>query len=485
MVRACGSYPQCPGFESLRRHQGSMSSELKRLFERKLLSTLAKIPEVKPEQHLLLGVSGGQDSCALLLALSSCPYRFRISVGHLDHGLRERSQEDRFFVEAFCRELSVPFFHRATRVTRWKAGKKLSLEEAAREARLGFLLELRRELQADWLVLGHTADDQVETVLFRLLSGSGLQGLKGIPPVDLERRTLHPLLEHWREETEIYCRDHQVCFRLDPSNLSSHFPRNLLRREILPLIISFFPKAKESILRSAGILMEEDNFLRQQSDIAGIPFLSKEDESSLISEGLTSLPLAIQRRLIQAELLRLKGETCFKEVEAIRELFAKQVGRRLDLSPSLQAARGYEGVEILGDELREWLDFKAEVVPPENISLPEEREMRCEWVWPEEVSFREGVSYLDPKDSALQVRFWRPGDRFKPLGCPHTKKLQDFFVDRKVPLKKRNSIPLLFLEGDEEVACVVGIEVGEKVKIGRECQRALRVEVIERKDGHA
>ncbi|MBE3088038.1 MAG: tRNA lysidine(34) synthetase TilS [Chloroflexi bacterium] len=184
---------------------------------------------------MVVGVSGGADSCALLLSLAETG-RFPLSVAHFQHGLYPGEEGDYLFVKALAERLGLSCALGRGEVRERRHREGLSLEEAARAERFRFLEDLRCSLGAEWIVLGHTADDQVETILLRLLRGAGLSGLKGITLCDQERRVLHPLLGHWRWETVQYCQRRGLEPRQDPSNSDLAIPRNFLREEVLPLL---------------------------------------------------------------------------------------------------------------------------------------------------------------------------------------------------------------------------------------------------------
>ena len=471
MVRACGSYPQCPGFNSLRRHLRFMRGI--KAFQRKLEQTLKNIPPLKPGQSVLVGVSGGADSCALLFSLFDSQYKFKISVAHFDHQLRPTSGEDLEFVSRLSSSLNLPFYQGRGEVIARKEREGLSLEEAARLERMDFLLRLKNELSCDWVALGHTADDQVETVLLRLLAGSGLEGLKGIPLYDEKRGLMHPLLFHWHGETVSYCKEEGVEFREDPTNYMLNTPRNVIRNRLLPEILNFFPQAKDGVFRSGLILKEENLFLEEQARVIFPEMVEERKGSFLISLKLQDYPLALQRRVIQMVLHEALNEASFYEIESVRALLSKQVGKRAELG-ELQALRGYEGI-ILGKlEVGERPTWEARVTPPQALNLPDGRTVFFQWIKRQEVDFRPGHFYLDLGEQLdLTLRFWRPGDVFQPLGLGFKKKLQDFFVDRKIVRERRFKLPILC--AGKEVACIVGLEVSELFKVREGTERVLHV----------
>ncbi|MGB9553448.1 MAG: tRNA lysidine(34) synthetase TilS [bacterium] len=446
-------------------------------FQRKLEETLQKIPPLKPGQSILVGVSGGADSCALLYSLLDSEYGFQIQVAHFDHQLRPESGEDLQFVAGLCQSLGLPFHFSRGKVRERKEKEGLSLEEACRLERLDFLFRLKEELSLNWLALGHTADDQAETVLWRLINGSGLEGLKGIPLYDERRGVIHPLLFHWHEETVSYCQERGVEFRQDPTNLQPLYPRNILRNNFFPEILRYFPQAKEGILRSSLILEGENRFLTEQAEKVFSEVISEEKGSTRISLRLKDYPLALQRRAIQLLLEEKLNRSSFKEIEGIRGLLSKQVGKRIFLN-EWEIVRRYQCLEWKKRVPLAFEDFQCFLSPPSVVSLPDGRKVVAQWVKKEEINFSPGHSFLDTKGwKELKLRFWKPGDRFLPLGSKFPKKLQDFFTDRKVPEEERRRCPLIVL--GEEIACIVGLEVSDSFRVGPETREALHVYILE------
>jgi tRNA(Ile)-lysidine synthase len=448
-----------------------------RAFQKKLEGTLRKISPLKSGQSILVGVSGGADSCALLFSLLDSKYGFQIQVAHFDHQIRPESEKDLQFVSGLCQKLGIPFHSSRGKVQERKIQEGLSLEEACRLERMDFLFRLKDQLSADWIALGHTADDQVETVLWRLFNGSGLDGLKGIPLYDEKRKVVHPLLFHWHQETVNYCQERGIDFRQDPTNLQPLYPRNILRNLFLPEILRYFPQAKEGILRSSFILEEENRFLWNQTRDILPEVLIRKGESIRISSKLKDYPLALQRRVIQLLLQEEFSSTSFEEIERIRELLWKQTGKRVVLS-DWEIVRQYQYLELKKRRPLAFLDWECPLSPPSLIPLPDGRRIVTRWAKKEEVDFRPGHSFLDTKGlKELKLRFWRPGDRFLPLGSKFKRKLQDFFTDRKIPPEERRRWPLIIV--NEEIACIVGLEVSDSFKIGPETKEALHVYILE------
>jgi len=418
----------------------------------KIQTSLAKL--LAPGEPLLLGVSGGADSVALLHALVELGWRPHVC--HLNHQWRGvESDADAEFVQTLAAQLGLPCTIEARSVPHD--------EDAAREARHEFFGTVSKRTGISTLALAHTADDQAETFLLRLLRGAGAAGLSGIWP---ERqiaglRVIRPLLEVTRAEVLAYLRERGLSHREDASNADVRFARNRVRHVLLPLLErEFNPGVRDALARTAEILRDEDALLNEQT-AAFVGALFKRDRlsgskksrlktaptDSVDIEVLSHAPVALQRRALRLWL----GELSFEHVEAVRAL------RHGELS--------LPGGVIVGCEHGRLV----KIVPTEPVT--------GQWVLKtdgdtviEELGVRfvlgEGGERFDAEALGASpfVRTWREGDVFQPLGMIGTKKLQDFFVDEKVPRRGRGHVPLL-CAADGRIAWVVGYRIAEPFKV--------------------
>jgi tRNA(Ile)-lysidine synthase len=351
---------------------------------------------VAPAEPLLVGVSGGADSVALLDALVQLGHRPH--VAHLNHQWRGNdSDADAEFVRELAGRYGLPVTTEARAVPH--------NEDAARQARFEFFesIDIRN------VVLAHTADDQVETFLMRLIRGAGVEGLAGIlPEKQIGRlRILRPLLGVWRTEVIDYLKSRQLTWREDRSNADRQFLRNRLRHELLPLLErEYNPGIRDALWRTAEIVRAE----------------------------LEADPVAAQRRAIR--------QLSFEQVEALRKLAAKEGWKTIEQWPlNLAGATDLPELEVqfVVGEAGERFD-------------------------------------ADALGDAPFIRTWREGDRFQPLGMVGEKKLQDFFVDEKVPRRERGRVPLLCAT-DGRIAWVVGYRIAEPFKVTERTRRVLPIAV--------
>ncbi|MCX5906677.1 MAG: tRNA lysidine(34) synthetase TilS, partial [Deltaproteobacteria bacterium] len=228
---------------------------------RNIRKTIQRFDMLQPGDRVVIGVSGGADSMTLLHILWELRSEYHLSlvVAHLDHGLRPEAAEDRSFVKKAASGLGVPFFSRKVDVGARCKEEHLNLQEAAREARYQFLAEIARDQKASRIALGHTADDQAESIIMRFLRGSGSRGLSGIPPVR-EGVIIRPLIETWRSEIESFLRERKFSYRIDASNQSTHFLRNRVRHELLPVLQEYNPRVRQTLVQMAEIFRAEESF---------------------------------------------------------------------------------------------------------------------------------------------------------------------------------------------------------------------------------
>ncbi|HUZ77944.1 MAG TPA: tRNA lysidine(34) synthetase TilS [Chloroflexota bacterium] len=368
-----------------------------------------------------MAVSGGADSTCLLHALRGLG--FRLAVAHLNHGLRgDAADADAAFVQSTCDSLAVPCFIEVVDVAAYQRREHLSLEDAARRLRYDFLRRKAAQVGATSIALAHTADDQVETLLLHLIRGAGPAGLGAMKARlgDLRR----PLLRVWRTDVEAWLRERSLPWREDATNADARFLRNRVRHELLPLLATFNPAIKTVLLREARLFAArqgrvEAEVLRRlglqatqiEQALAGKTVIASGDRRICITTTKPASPAAFDVPLPVPGSIQIAG---VGTVSA--ELLA--------LGTPATAAPGHDAMPYPGPGRPHHQVLVAQ--PPAGAGFP--------------------ATQLEPRLEAacdLHVRSWRPGDRFAPAGMTGTKKLQDFFVDAKVPRARRATVPLV------------------------------------------
>jgi len=450
--------------------------------------TIAKYEMLQPGERVVVGVSGGADSMALLHALWDLRRDLHLSlvVAHLDHGLRPEAAEEKLFVRKNCTELGIPFITRKVDVRQKQKGEHLTLQEAAREMRYIFLLETAKGQKATKIALGHTADDQAESIVMRLLRGSGTRGLSGIPPVR-GGIFIRPLIEVWREEVESFLQERKVAYLTDPSNRSLHFLRNRVRLELLPILQRYNPKFRQTLVQMADLFRAEEGFWQKilEEKFPALVRSRKKDSITLDIPTLAGQPLPLRLRSFRYAVEKLLGHLRrlgFAHILTIEGLLQNpEPNKSLQLPQGLCVAKAYQALTF-SKSRDEVIPFEHTVPGPGYVEIPEiGRTMRFEiQARPPRVRFENssGVALLDSDaiDFPLTIRSFRPGDRFQPLGMEGEKKVKDLFIDCKIPTAQRKRIPLLFKE--DQLLWVAGVRIDHRARLKPETRLALRAELL-------
>jgi tRNA(Ile)-lysidine synthase len=438
-------------------------------------------------EGILVGVSGGQDSVALfdVLAQLAPSMELRLAVAHVHHGLRgAEADQDQALTERLASSAGIPCRCRRIDVPAMARASGKSFEEAGREVRYEFFEEVRRELNADVIAVGHTASDRAETLVMNLLRGAGLDGLGSIPPK--RGRIVRPLILATRQETQEHCRRRDLEYRIDRTNLEPESLRNKVRLELLPLLErEYAGGAAAHIARAAELAHEEVQVLRDVAADAleGATVESAPGRLMLELARLDAMPEALAGRVIREAIRVASGDVRDLRYNHVRDIVCLikwgRTGARLVLPGDVSVERGYEELTITqgGAESAEPGQVSAPLPVPGEVTLPAlgvhvRGELRD--AEGEAVAKGKCTATVDATEAgqALVVRNWRPGDRFRPLGLGGEKKLQDFFVDSKVPRAERSRVPIV-ARSDGRIVWVVGHRVDERAKVSPTTSRII------------
>ncbi len=458
----------------------------------KALNTIRKYRMIHPGEKIVVGVSGGPDSMALLYLLYEMREKLEctLHIAHLDHKLRgEESEADAAYVSDHARKLSLPVTVEAVDVLT-KITPKESLEGGARRIRYEFYEKVLANVDGDKVVQGHNADDQAETVMMRLLRGSGALGLSGIPPVR-DNKFIRPLIEISRSEIDEYLRQLKITPRQDSSNLSTIYRRNKIRLELIPMLErEYSPKIKRILQQTGELLRAEDDLLTELARGAMGNCVQRLDSRTIMirTSDLTGYHLALQRRVLRLAIEMLVGDLGCFDYDHVRDLLnlalCGTTGSIINLPREISAEKTYDGLALrhgYQPEIAvESFDYRIEV--PGEVKIPalslliktSKPESICGDYKAGEDKFRATFDY-DKIRGELHLRNRHPGDRFQPLGMSGTKKLKDFFIDEKIPRALRDSVPIL--TDEDNIIWIVGYRMDDRFKVTAETKTQLIVTV--------
>ncbi|KAF0195032.1 MAG: tRNA(Ile)-lysidine synthase [Bacillota bacterium] len=434
---------------------------------------------------ILVGVSGGPDSVALLFALHSLADCFGVSLyaAHLNHGFRgQEATGDATFVQELCLRLNIPCTVGFADVPGLIESTGGSPQAVAREARFRFLRQVSEQHDCDLLALGHHLDDQAETVLLNIVRGSGVEGLSAMLPQSTglcDLRIIRPLLNQKRSVIENYLATLGENYRIDSSNLKEDYSRNFVRRKVMPQLYALNPKVAESIIRLAQAAACDDAYLSSEvTEVWPIAVTESTDGMRIRVEALSSLHVAISSRLIRRVWQQDSSlELSYQHVMAILGLCGKQTGKRIALPGGNLALRS--GGSIILMRACSTDPYMLGLTIPGTAVIAGIGTLSAEPLYhlPPDI-LREGspfTAYLNADVQALDVRTRVPGDRYWPLGAPGSKKLKEVMSEAQIPAPLRDCWPVLCAGRD--IVWVPGVRISELYRV-KEMDRVIKLRFI-------
>ncbi|GAA4076083.1 tRNA lysidine(34) synthetase TilS [Amphibacillus indicireducens] len=428
---------------------------------------------IKPNSKVMIAVSGGPDSMALLHYLLAQQERFNLDliVVTIEHGLRgAESLRDVDYVEDFCRQYHVKFDSKRIDVKSYKKKHKLGTQEASRILRYQAFDQLMRKHHANYLALAHHADDQVETVFMRLTRGTQLDTLQGIKN---KRRfsigqLIRPFLSITKEAIENYCQQHGIIPRHDQSNDEDAYTRNYFRIHVLPLLKVKNPNLSETVMHLTENIAADRHYLMTEAKKLSEELLNYSNHPKKVTVRINALkkrPLALQRRLFHLILEYLYEEfpdhlSYRHETQFFDLVNSDRANASIDLPFRLKMIKSYQLLTFYFAE-KETLSYHVSLAIPGRTVLPNKAEVITEFVEQVEASTaNDSIFYLPVKNNHypnLVIRSRLPGDRIHLAHINGRKKVSRIFIDKKVPLEKRDQWPIL-VGAEDEILWVVGLE---------------------------
>jgi tRNA(Ile)-lysidine synthase len=453
----------------------------------KVKKTVSRYGMIDPGDLVLVAVSGGPDSVCLLDILHELKdeWGLKLVVAHYNHGLRQAEDESETqFVHRLAASMNLPF--KTEKASIFVEGSTASLEERARNSRYEFLERLKHGLHVQKIAVGHNLNDQAETVLMRLLRGSGPSGLSGIPPCR-DDTIIRPLIEIKREEIESYLKARKLTYVIDSSNLDTRYLRNKIRLELLPLLLEDQPRLIEHLGKLAFILREDNNYLDEEAE----QWVGREAERR--NNGNIFIPLSSFIKLSQAVRSRVIRNVFMKICKSLRRIdfshiqsvHALALGKKpqglLDLPNGLRVKRIYDGLVFTLEVEQKPCDF---FYPLEGSGTFHLEKIGRSLTLTEleggvdlDLGHSTQTAYLDAAKLRypLVARNFRPGDKFVPLGMTGHKKIKNFFMDLKIPSHLRAMIPIL--TDQDTPVWICGYRIDDRFKVTPETKTILKVTI--------
>lgn len=453
----------------------------------KVRQTILKNNLIDKGDHIIVGVSGGPDSVCLLNVLYELKAEFdiKMSVVHINHMLRgEASDGDQRFVEDLCQSMKIDCFVYSRDINLLSKQLKLSSEEAGRKVRYEAFYEVRDKQGAQKIAIAQNLNDQAETILMRLMRGTGPDGLAGIDYIR-EGHIIRPLLDVSRSEIEAYCKEKNLTPRIDHTNLEPIYTRNKIRLELIPYIKeNFNENIIENLGRMARIIKEDKEYIYSAVEDIMKCHAVREGEHISIPKGVFTIQeRSIKKRIIIkafSEIGLSKDITSTHLDKALNIIEENNTSSSIDFPSGFWMKIGYDDIFFSKKPIDRKEDFCYEMIPDKEINICQLNSKIFGYIISrdkiQDISDLLYTKYFDfhKINGKIRIRNRKKGDTFAPLGMKGTKKLKDFFIDEKIPRELRDSIPLLCCGSD--VLWIIGHRISERYKIDSNTKEIFVVE---------
>lgn len=463
-----------------------MAKEIKEKF----LEYIQRNNLIEKGEGIVVGLSGGPDSICLLHLLCSIreEMELKVAAAHINHMFRGvEADEDEMFSESFCKGLNIEFFSKKIDVGNYAREKGLSSETAGREIRYNFFNEVLSKLGFTKIATAHNANDQVETILMRIMRGTGLEGLGGIP-VKRENKYIRPILFMERKEVEEYCNINGLTPRIDASNLEKLYSRNKVRLDIIPYMKENFNEdIIETINRMSLLLQEDSKFILDEVNKYYSETCTSKSGKVIIARNAFDYSSSIINRIIRKAIREVNGhkyDVEMKHIIEVIELTKLETGKKIDLPNNICVENVYGDIHIGIKEIVKDIRYKDLILCKEELDYKEiifeEYEFNFEIIDNEKninLCKNNKIKYFnyDKINGNIIIRQRKNGDKMIPFGMKGSKKLKDIFIDMKVPKEERDLIPIV--QFDENIAWVFSVKISELYKVTEETKRILKISV--------
>ncbi|HBF8744085.1 TPA: tRNA lysidine(34) synthetase TilS [Clostridioides difficile] len=453
----------------------------------KVLSTINKHNLIQKGDKIVLGLSGGPDSVCLLHVLNRLKKDFNIEIyaAHLNHQIRGiEAQKDALYVSKLCEDMGIIFFVKSINVPKYCENEGLSLEEGARKLRYEMFYEIKDKIKANKIAIGHNLNDQAETVMMRIMRGTGLKGLKGIDYIR-DNCIIRPILDVERSEIEEYCEAYNLNPRIDKTNLENIYTRNKIRLDLLPYMKdNFNSNVIESIVRMSNSLKSDNDYIEKEAE-AKFREVSNIKEKGFVEINLDDfvcLHDAIKVRVLRNSIKHILGDTNFVDQRHIEDIMSlednSKVNKMLTLPRNIFVYRKKDSIiltdeEIVSEEIEFYYNIPSngfikikelkQIIETQVMSIDRYKSMKLD-------NSSKGFDFNKVK-GGIVIRSRRQGDKIKlAMG---SKKVKDLFIDLKIPREERCKIPII--TDSEGIICVGDYKISENYKIDENTKEVLKI----------
>ncbi|MBK7105772.1 MAG: tRNA lysidine(34) synthetase TilS [Ignavibacteriae bacterium] len=445
--------------------------------EQEVINFISRHQLINDAKKILIGLSGGADSVFALHFFNKYKkkYKIEITAVHVNHNLRgKEAKHDENFCKTFCSKLNIDFYSENVNVKLFAKSKKLSIEEAARILRYKKFDEILKKSNSELIVTAHNSDDNLESVLLNIVSGTGIEGLSGISIK--KEKLIRPFLCISKSEIFEYLKNEKIDFVTDSSNSDVNFRRNFIRSEIIPTLKKVNPALNETVLHSSEVFGNQKKILNYFFENIFDKIISQSKEEIIIDLiELEKYPKEIFGEIVKLIFEnKLKLEFNFKDFLQFEKLISSQTGTKLEFSKKYFAIKERNKIviqkknQIKNDFIILELNSKTKILDKtltleklDKIPILENKRKNVE------------IISADKIDKNLILRKWKTGDKIQLLGMKGTKKISDFLTDLKIPnSEKENQMVLL---NNDEVIYLVGFRISEKYKITKETKCAIKI----------
>ncbi|WP_346940704.1 tRNA lysidine(34) synthetase TilS [uncultured Clostridium sp.] len=466
-------------------HNNSMRNEV--------IKTIEENGMLNKGDKVIVALSGGPDSISLLHVLSTLidEYNIKLYAAHVNHMLRSsESDEDEATCRRFCQENNIEFFSKSVDINYMASENNISTEMAGRDARYEFFADLLKKLNANKVALAHNLNDQAETVLMRLMRGTGIEGLIGIKPVR-DEVYIRPIINVSRQEIEGYCKENNLPARIDHTNYETIYSRNKIRLELIPYIQQNFNSDIITTLnRMCELIKRDEDYIQENVIKVFQKYCDIGEDKVIIYKDAFYLHPSLVSRVIRKALLQVKGDINNIQsihIDNIINLQKSSTGKFTTVPKEILIKNVYGNIEITMQKKQCKVDIDTILNLNMGNNYIEELGLkvyiRC-IDGDKKMNFKsnDNIKYFNGTNiKNITLRFRKNGDRFSPLGMKGSKKLKDIFIDLKIPREERDLVPLLCF--DEDISWIIGYKISDKFKIHEGIKNIIEVR-LERQEKH-